>query len=356
MSIHCIVATCSVTSLCVQNDTEYRQYVLGAALTGTCVLGLAGNAVSLCVLLHPQMRGSSVNCGLQGLAVFDSLVLASAALALGLPALALGLPALLPYRRRWHAWLVPLVYPLGLIAQTGSVWTTVGVTLERYVAVCHPLRARSLCTQRRARVALLTVAAFSLVYNAPRFFEVYCTEIPSENGDNQTVLVALPTPFRRDPHYVQVYYIWLYLLVMYFVPFALLFALNALIWRTVQSATRSRNRLTCSQRHEIGLALMLFCVVVIFFVCNLLGMVANILEHFQVYWKELVDVSNLLVSINSSVNFIIYCLFGKKFRRILGGMLLRCCPFSARADRDLQSIRLRQTSVLHSFNGTTSRI
>ncbi|UYV77996.1 GPRNNA1 [Cordylochernes scorpioides] len=347
----------------IMNETDQRHYVLGAAITATCALGLAGNAVSLGVLLHPHMRGSSVNCGLQGLAVFDSLVLASAALMLGLPALALRLPWLLPYRRRWHARLVPVVYPLGLIAQTGSVWTTVGVTLERYIAVCHPLRARSLCTQRRARLALLAVAVFSIIYNAPRFLEVgtrclvYCTELPTQDNDgNQTILVAMPTQFRTDPHYIQVYYIWLYLLVMYFVPFALLFVLNALIWRTVQAATRSRNRLTCSQRHEIGLALMLFCVVVIFFVCNLLGMVVNILEHFQVYWLELVDISNLLVAVNSSVNFIIYYLFGKRFRRILAGIVLKCCPCFTKSKRKLHSLRLRQTSVMHSLNGNTSRI
>jgi len=35
-----------------------------------------------------------------------------------------------------------------MVAQTGSVYCTLCVTLERYVAVCRPLEARSICTHR----------------------------------------------------------------------------------------------------------------------------------------------------------------------------------------------------------------
>ena len=47
-------------------------------------------------------------------------------------------------------YITPLVvYPIGMIAQTGSVGCTILVTIERYVAVCLPLKAgfhRRLCT------------------------------------------------------------------------------------------------------------------------------------------------------------------------------------------------------------------
>ncbi len=32
------------------------------------------------------------------------------------------------------------MYPLGLIAQTGSVYCTLCVTIERYIVICWPLR------------------------------------------------------------------------------------------------------------------------------------------------------------------------------------------------------------------------
>ncbi len=43
----------------------------------------------------------------------------------------------------------PYVYPIGLIAQTASVYLTVLVTVERYIAVCHPLKAKLMCTEFR---------------------------------------------------------------------------------------------------------------------------------------------------------------------------------------------------------------
>jgi hypothetical protein len=45
----------------------------------------------------------------------------------------------------------PYIYPLGLTTQTASVYLTVSITVERYIVVCHPLKARSLCTPTRTR-------------------------------------------------------------------------------------------------------------------------------------------------------------------------------------------------------------
>ena len=57
------------------------------------------------------------------------------------------------------------------MAQTASVYLTVLVTVERFVVVCHPLKARSLCTTTRTRLGVLLVMFFSILYNMSRFFE-----------------------------------------------------------------------------------------------------------------------------------------------------------------------------------------
>lgn len=95
----------------------------------------------------------------------------------------------------------------------------------------------------------------------------------------------------------------------------------------VRIANRERQRLSRLQRREIGLATMLLAVVMVFFACNLLPLIINIIEVFQVHMSEevllsLIAVSNLLVTINSSVNFIIYVTFGEKFQRLF--LLLFC--------------------------------
>ena len=61
-----------------------------------------------------------------------------------------------------------MVYPVGMVAQTGSVYLTLAVSMERYVAVCQPLRARSICTFGRARRLVIVMGLFSLLYNLPR--------------------------------------------------------------------------------------------------------------------------------------------------------------------------------------------
>ena len=69
---------------------------------------------------------------------------------------------------------------------------------------------------------------------------------------------------------------------------------------------------------EHNLATMLLMVVLVFFICNLLALLVNVLEllDFVELVAKLGNVSNLLVIINSSGNILIYCTFGKKFRTV----------------------------------------
>ena len=64
--------------------------------------------------------------------------------------------------------IVPFVYPVALIAQTGSAYITMAVTVERYLAVCWPLKARSICTIGKAKTVIASVAGFAVIYNIPR--------------------------------------------------------------------------------------------------------------------------------------------------------------------------------------------
>lgn len=85
----------------------------------------------------------------------------------------------------------------------------------------------------------------------------------------------------------------------------------------VRKANRDLRHLSHHQRREIGLATMLLCVVIVFFICNIIPLVTNILESFfNIIPMTLVQIGNLMVTINSSVNFIIYVIFGRKFKRI----------------------------------------
>ena len=132
--------------------------------------------------------------------------------------------------------LVLAVYPLALIAQTVSVYLTLTVTLERFVAVCHPLQARSLCTYGRARLYVILIILLSTLYNLPRFWEVQIEELPPEPRYNTTLYEVRMSPLRDNPFYISIYIHWMYLIFIYFLPFSSLAVLNAAIYRQVRQS------------------------------------------------------------------------------------------------------------------------
>lgn len=120
---------------------------------------------------------------------------------------------------------------------------------------------------------------------------------------------------------------------------------------------------------------MLLCVVIVFFICNFLPLIINTLETFNIgrnsiVIDQLIKTSNLLVTINSSVNFIIYVIFGEKFKRLF--LILFCHdgkhPLTGRdspdggthddsfiSNCDRHSLRLYRQSTIASRNGTSVR-
>ena len=75
----------------------------------------------------------------------------------------------------------------------------------------------------------------------------------------------------------------------------------------VRRANTERANLTRLQKKEIGLATMLMVVVVVFFLCNILALVVNILEVMDINVIALNNTSNLLVTVKqvSASSFLI---------------------------------------------------
>ena len=102
------------------------------------------------------------------------------------------------YRDNYHPYIVPLGVPIIQVALTGSVYCTTAISIERYLIVCKPFgkAANNWSTKRY----LIPIFVISLIYNSPRFFEMY-TETqcwdhelsnidPSSDFDNITTSTA----------------------------------------------------------------------------------------------------------------------------------------------------------------------
>ena len=80
-----------------------------------------------------------------------------------------------------------------------------------------------------------------------------------------------------------------------------------------------------SEHEQQSLAVMLMVVVIVFVFCNVLAMVSNMLDALKIDAVPVTQVSNLLVTINSSINIFIYCAFGKRFRTELRNLVKDSC-------------------------------
>ena len=69
------------------------------------------------------------------------------------------------------------------LCDTGTIYLTILVTVNRYVSVCWPYRASELCSIRSARLHVAAVVLFAVVFNLPRYFEYAIVYAPAEIGN-----------------------------------------------------------------------------------------------------------------------------------------------------------------------------
>jgi len=122
----------------------YRTVVDVYVVTALCVAGVIGNALSMIVLRRDRDRPNATNWLLQALAVVDTCYLLTCVLIQPLKTVnevgdphgpRAALERVFPYVEP-HAW------ALASTAQTAAVWLVLLVTVDRYVAVCQPLKVR----------------------------------------------------------------------------------------------------------------------------------------------------------------------------------------------------------------------
>lgn len=307
-------------------------YVVGML----CVVGLAGNALTIGVLRRDRdKKANSTNWLLQALAVVDSLYLVACAFIQPLKTVHDStdwLPQLVDH----FPHVEPYVWPLASFAQTMTVWIVLLVTIDRYLAVCRPF-SRHLRTRGQVQVAVAAVVLLAAVYNIPLFFEREIVYDLDECSGRVTVR-ATTTSLRYSQVYYVLYKTSCYLVFRAIGPLVLLLVLNILL---VQALRNNRIRHQCHSsaaarsKHRENLTLMLVVVVSVFITCQLPDVVLRLAINQTVsiprqaverdFYRYVNAVTNVLLTLNSSVNFIIYCLVGKKFRRIFVKTFLGCC-------------------------------
>lgn len=301
------------------NDED--PYVVGSFVCSCLMLivaliGITGNVLTVYVFTRRFMK-NSINLLLTGLAVVD-IVLIITGFTIFSPRAVFTYYSTQPSSLAW-LYIILTIYPIALMSRTASVWIMVLITLERYVAVCWPLQARYLCNKHRTNIALVCVIMFSVCYNLVRYWELTLDEEEIE----------LKFLLKQNSLYLHIYIHWLYFIIIFFLPVMVLIIFQNVIIRTIRKARQNRCELSRQESKEHNTALMMTVITLIFLICNFLSITMNGVEAFSsddflTYYSNQIylfsDMNNLLVEINSSVTFVIYYCFSRKFRLTFNGI------------------------------------
>ena len=368
------------------------------------IAGIIGNLLSLIVLCRYK-QSLTTTVVLQAIAIADSLILASNLILRSFRYI--GISSYVPFHRETFVWLFPAAYVFRMV----NVWLTVLLTVDRYIAVRHPLHAQHLCTLKRTHIIIACIVAAVMVLSVPRFFEYETVDLSVQSTGFR------PTKLMESRAYNIVYRIAIFFVFMYLVPMTLLTALNARILYTLRKSNVQRvstlrfhqrgststvgTRSSSSNSGRCGtggggrdagaaskknssssnnaasnatrtVTIIAVTVVLICIVCNVSAMTSHVIYAIEnsfdpslsFYRRVSSNISNVFVTFNSAVNFVVYCAFSRKFRQMLVRLFrLRrsvvrsvccCCCGRIRHDLDLETLdSVRSKSSARSLSNAT---
>lgn len=212
----------------VAESLKTTRFVVQNVLTPiVATVGLLGNILNILVLFQPSMR-TSTNVYLLVLSLADSVFL-----------LFNFILSILDCSRRDLAETAYHFNPYGRFVSNYSgnvaVWVTVVFTVERYIAVCHPIHGKVWCTVNRAKLASMAVTVLVVANTVPTVFEIKVVNTPRG-------LRCMDTEFAQSFGYEHVY-AWWYVTVFTFIPLVCLTIFNIILIRALFVATRRREQL-----------------------------------------------------------------------------------------------------------------
>ena len=208
---------------------------------------------------------------LQGLALADTAVLLAMTLLYGLRFVSLCSGQLEWYidsyaYRNIFRWLYPSLYFFRMM----STWLTVLLTIDRYIAVCHPLHAQRICTIRAAKRHMVVLVLVALLCSLPRFFEYRMA-----SGE------FIPTELLTSKWYTIGYRLVTYFVLMYLLPMVLMVTLNSRLLCALYSAKRLQATLqqanTQTTANNRIITIVVVTIVLMCVVSDSTGMVDHIL-------------------------------------------------------------------------------
>jgi len=326
-------------------ETELiEEFIYKKLILMVCVFGIAGNLLNLIVLSQKSLTylmermEKSVHYGLIALAASDFF---SCLTALPSAFYGTGKNAGGFAHAGFDFRLVFKLYGSGVINtfMLSSTWLTVMMAVSRYIAICHPLRARLIIGKTFTVASLVAVVLGSVLFNVPRFLHEEPGSVVDRAG--RQIYFAYTGPLQRHPG-ARLAYLWTYFALGIVIPLCVLVFCNAHLIRTLRSSMFSHDdestsfnhavvhvasRRTARQRseqaaHRITLTLVIIIVlfVVLFVPSELLHFFVDLATQTRQQtdvFNVAVTIGNLLQTINFAINFVLYSAVNTYFRYMI---------------------------------------
>ena len=298
------------------------------------VVGLLGNTLSIIIMNRARMRSNTTSITITTLAVADTLTL-----------LLKCLQTHLKHVQAVHSNCYLIEY-FTHVCVLSSIWIIVWMTMERAVAVWWPLQISNWPTKVILIIIFTcTIVIFSLINI--HFLIAY------EAKPNQPWSCSLKASFNKNS-YIKIYYYWIKSLFYSWIPLTLILTTNFMI---IFAISRSRVNLIMNnspsarsigkieaidlkppvyrkhKKYERQLTIMLSIVSLTFVVVTLPFSINQLYIRFKskrtlqtCFEKDFNRFIVLLHDLNHAINFILYCICGKKFRSEVKNIIIRKKP------------------------------
>ncbi|KAK2143506.1 hypothetical protein LSH36_836g01011 [Paralvinella palmiformis] len=243
------------------------------------------------------------------------------------------------------------------IFHTASIWLTVALAVQRYIYVCHSMKAKRWCTISNAIKVVIVIYLVAICTQCTRFFEWQYIRVRAQSlldpGREIVTCRKRFTPFvvRYMHIYFNLYY-WIRVIFIHLIPCTSLIVLNSILIAAMRSAQERREQLLrqnrrseCRRLKEANCTTLLLVAVVGLFllvefplaILLILLIVENTFDVALMSKHERNQASlliNLIILLSYPLNFFIYCGMSRQFRETFKRLFVGGLPSG---DRDGQS-------------------
>ncbi|CAH1774260.1 unnamed protein product [Owenia fusiformis] len=240
--------------------------------------------------------------------------------------------------------ILPTLFLLVSSTQIWATWMIVLVTVDRYIYVCKPHNALQIFNKTTAHVCAVLLAMAAFVFSIPRIFEVKAEKQGwfLNNRTCDDVFGLNGTALYNSKDYKLFYDVILNTTFRLMGPVIVTMGLNIRLIQSVRKSAKAVSSLTHHQRRERHFTFQMIGIVSVFIISSLVWTVAClsylIRDDDKVRSTYLNLIGNLILTCNSSINFLFYFFIGKDFRQAL-------CKFLRRRKCKRESFS-RNTSIL----------